>query len=429
MDTKVEKLKDARIRTTTIVTKEEVTKAEAAALAHLAERVNIQGFRPGKAPANMVRERVGEDMLLEETVRSLLPTVMKDALEKSGAKPILRPAAGVTSKDPLTITLTFVERPKVTLKKPDGIKVEKKSLADATPEDVETFIKKVLMHDRTETDVERAAGKGDLVRLALSAKDKDGKQVDELTVGNYTLTLGAEELLPELEAHATGMKKDEKKTVDIAFKADHDIPSVRGKKIKVELHAKSIAEPKLPELTAEYLKSRLKTDKTPEAFRSDVKDMLSHQKRDAEYKRREDELYEKVRTAVQTDLPQELVEAEVQDMVQDLTARLEKQGMTMDQWMQSSGKDAKTVVDEMRGIGSGRVTLRLGMQELAKHKNIDATEAEMTEAIAEVRKEAALAGRHLSEEDVKTGGPVHENIKFDLIMQKLIKNMIEEEKK
>jgi trigger factor len=117
METKVEKLKQSRVRTTTVIDEASRATAEAAALVRLSEQVEIKGFRVGKAPADKVKERVGADRLLEETVRELLPVVLKDALEKTKAKPMLRPAANVVSMSPLTISLTFVERPEVTVKK------------------------------------------------------------------------------------------------------------------------------------------------------------------------------------------------------------------------------------------------------------------------------------------------------------------------
>ena len=222
METTVEKLKQARIKTTTVVSAEEKKSAEDRALKALAHRVNIKGFREGMAPAHLVREQVKPEHISEETVRQILPEVMKDALKLSEAKPIIRPAAGVVSLDPLTISIVFVERPTAELRKPDSIKVEKKTIADATPKDIEDFLRKLLMQDSIETPVDREAKKGDSVKLSMAAKDKSGKQIDELTVGRYAILLGHEDLLSELEPHVLGMKKGDKKTATIEFPKDHD---------------------------------------------------------------------------------------------------------------------------------------------------------------------------------------------------------------
>ncbi len=427
METKIEKLKESRIRTTTIVHADERKAAEEQALKSLSQRVKIKGFRDGTAPTDLVRQHVKPEQIQEEMVRAVLPSVVADALKVSGAKPIIRPAASIVSMEPLTISLTFVERPEAELKKPDGIKIEKKAVTDASAKEVETFIHKLLIQDRTETPVERAAAKGDLVKLQLSAKDKAGKQVDELTVGHYGTELGNDDLLPELESHVLGMKKDDKKTVEIDFPKTHDIPGLQGKRLSIEITNKGVAETKLPELTAEYIKSRLGAERTPDAFRQEVSQMLKSQKLSAEMKRREEELYDKVRTSTKIDIAAELIDAETQEILADLQRRLKSQEMTIEQWLESTGKKWEQVVDEMKGIAKDRIILRFGMQLLADHKKVEPDPAELTQAVDGERANAKEKGQPLVDEDLKEGGNVYEQIRWELKMQKLVRSMIDDE--
>ncbi len=423
METTFEKLAQSRIRTLTTVTDEERLQAEKIAIASLAERVEIKGFRVGKAPPDMVKSRVGDEKMMEETVRVLLPKILKEGLEKSGAKPILRPAASVTSTKPLIIALTFVERPTVTLKKPDSITVGKKVFTETSDAEAEAFVKKILMQDRTETPTDRAATHGDMVNIALSATKKK-IPVEELTIGHYNVLIGAEDLLPQLEPHLIGMKKDDKKTVDVTFPKDHDIPAIRGEKISIEISAKGVNEVKMPELTQEYLKTRLKTDITPDAFRADVKKMLLDRKKSEEMKRREEDLYDKVRAATQVDVAPEILDAEVQDMVQDLHQRLQQQKMTMDDWLKATGKDPKSVVDEMKQIAKNRIVLRFGMQELATKLGIDADAELLKTNLKTAKDHAEKNDRPMPEEELQPGGSIYEQIRFDLRMQALVAHMI-----
>lgn len=428
MDIKVEKLKESKIRTVTVVTEEERMEAEKQALNRLAAQVEIKGFRVGKAPHDKVRARVGEEMLLEETVRALLPKVLKEAMEKSEAKPILRPSADIIATSPLTIGITFVNRPPVTVKKPEGIKVDKKTPPEVTEKDVNDFVQKVLMQDRTETPVEREAKKGDAVRFEMKTTKK-GKPVDELTVPAYGMIIGGEELFPQLEEHLIGMKKGDTKTADVSFPKDHDIPAIRGEKLSVEMTLKSVAEVKIPELTEEYIKTRLQTDKTPDALRAEIKDMLTSRRRDDEMKRREEELYDKVRSATSVELASELIEAEVQEMVRDLHERLEKQGTNVQDWLKMTGKTEKTVADEMRDIARSRTTLRFGMQELADKLNVEPNADTMTAALKAAEAQAKASGSSAKPEDFKAGGTVYENLRYELRMQALQDMMIADEKK
>ncbi len=428
METKVEKLKESRIKTTTIVSAEAKKKAEDSALKALAKRVRIKGFREGMAPPELVREHVTQEQIAQETVRAVIPDIMADALKVSGAKPIIRPAASVVSLDPLTISITFVERPTAELKKPDSIKVEKKIIPESSAKDIEDFIQKLLVQDRIDTPVRREAKKGDSVKVSLAAKDKDGKQVNELTVPRYGVLLGSEDLLSELEPHLLGIKKGEKKSVDIEFPKDHDIPAIQGKKLNVEIEVTEVAEVKLPELTGEYIKTRLGADRTPDAFRKEVGTMLTNQRRSQEMKRREEELYEKVKAATKIGIAPELIDADVQEMVLDLQERLKKQGSTVEDWLKSTGKDQKAVIEEMKEIAQSRITLRFGMQSLAEAKKIEVDPTEIHLAMKAEIAHAKEHGHPLSDEDQKEGGSAYERIKWEKSMQKLVDGMIGEEK-
>ncbi len=427
METKVEKLKESRIKTTTIVSADAKKKAEEKALKNLAQRVRIKGFREGMAPPALVREHVTQEQIVEETVRMALPDVMADALKTSGAKPIIRPAASVVSLEPLTISIVFVERPKAELKKSDSIKIEKKNIPESSAKDIEDFIRKLLMQDRTDTPVNREAKKGDSVNLSLKAKDSAGKQVDELTVPRYSVMLGNEDLLSELEPHVLGMKKGDKKSVSVSFPKDHDIPAIQGKKLTIDIEATEVSEVKLPELTSEYIKTRLGADRTPDAFRKEVGTMLTSQKRSQEMKRREEELYEAVKAATKIDLAPELIDAEVQEMVIDLQERLKKQGSTIEDWLKATNKDQKAVLEEMRGIAQSRIVLRFGMQEFAGAKKITVDPTEIHLAMKAEIDHAKQHGHPLSDEDQKEGGSAYERIKWEKTMEKLVEGMIGEE--
>jgi len=422
----VEKLKQSRIKTTIVISADDRKKAEEAALVKLGQNIEIKGFRQGKAPSSLIRERVKDDDLLEQVVSYLLPGIVTESLKLSGAKPVIRPVANIKSFDPLTIELIFVERPAVILRKPEKISVEKKKPQEATAEEINDFIKKIMMHDRTETLADRPAAKGDLVRMSLSAKDEKGTMVQELVIGHYNILMGSDDLLSELEPALIGMKKGEKKTAEVSFPQDHDITTVRGKKIQVEMNVKEVAEVKMPELTAEYIKTRLGADRTPEVFKADIKEMLTRKNREQELKRREEELFEKVSQSTSVDLAPEFIETEVREMLHDLGERLKKQQMTMEDWLKSTGKEAKTVTDEMRKIAADRITLRFGMQELAKHLKTEPAEDEIKKALAEAQKNDSHAGHHHPEEDSLSGGALYEDVRWELTIRKLMEEIIGE---
>lgn len=426
MDISIEKLKQCRIQATVKVAEDERRKAEDAALAAIGQHVRIKGFREGKAPVNIVREQAGEERILEETVRRLLPQMVRLALEKSGAKPIMQPSASVTSTNPLTVTILFIERPTVILKKPDSIKVEKKRATEVTEQDIARVLRRMMEHDITEAAVDRAAANGDSVHLSLKATDKDGKPVEELTVDRYKTIIGSEELLPEIAKAATGMKKGDQKTVTISFGKNHDINGLRGKTVNVEMTATVINSVTLPELTQAFIKTRFGVERTPEGFRAEVKEMLSKQRKNDEMKRREEEFYAAVRAATTVDLAQELIDAETREMLHDLEERLKRQEMSLEQWLKMTGKQPKDLGEEMKKIAVDRITLRMGLQEFVEKKKIELTEEEMKKLIDGIKEEAARDGHSIPEEELKPGGEVYEQVRWEQKMRRATEMVVKD---
>jgi trigger factor len=151
---------------------------------------------------------------------------------------------------------------------------------------------------------------------------------------------------------------------------------------------------------------------------------LLAQKKDAEMKRREEELYEKVKSATSVTLPEELIDAEAQDILRDFVERLKEQGATLDQWMEQQKKEPQKLLDEMRDIAKNRATLRLGMQELAKALKVEPTEDDMKAQIDALKTEAKKSERTLDTDELTPGGSIYESVKFDATMRLLVEKMI-----
>ena len=165
----IKKLPKARVECRAEFSAEESAAAEKRALEALSNSMNLPGFRPGKAPADMVKAKADPEALLEETVRVLLPDVMKAAIEEHKILPIIPPAAAIEKTDPLTMVLTLVERPKVSVKE-GKINVEKKE-TKIEEKDIDRMIDSLMTEHQIATAVERAAKHGD--RLMLDVRGED----------------------------------------------------------------------------------------------------------------------------------------------------------------------------------------------------------------------------------------------------------------
>ncbi len=426
MSSKIERLKQARVQCTVQISAERRALAEERALKRIGQHMKIDGFREGRAPLNVIRERAKPEMVLEETVRMMAPDLITETMKEHDLKPIISPKLVVTSKEPLAVQLLFVERPQVKLSKPNALKLEKKEPKLPDDKEVDEFVKKVLAQDRQELPVDRAAAKGDLVRVHLSAVNLDGSPMQELNNLPYSLTLGSEDLIPELDGVLVGAKAGETKAISPRFPKDHPIPALRDKTVKLEAKVTAVAEVKLPELTAEFIKTRMGMDQTPEDFRKGIREALSEQAKFRHAKEREEEFFAMVRKATTVDLAPEIVENEVQNMLADLQENLSRDKLTLEDWLQQTGKEPKQVLEEMRGIATDRITLRFGLQEFIQAKEVKVDAAEMQKSLEAAKAMAQNGGRTVVDADTQPGGDLYAQVEWELQVRQVMKEALGE---
>ncbi|HRH93001.1 MAG TPA: trigger factor [Candidatus Peribacteria bacterium] len=420
MPSTIERLPQARVRCIVTVTDDQRALAEERALKRLGSNIKLDGFREGRAPLNVVKEKVKPEMLLEETVRMMAGDVITDTMKEHDLKPVISPKLTVTKQNPLTLELIYVERPAVKLNKPDGIKVAKKPEAKVSAKEIDDFVNKVLSQDRTETPVDRAAAKGDLVRVQLQAINLDGSPMEELNNLPYSTTLGSEDLIPGLDAALVGAKAGEVKKIEPKFPKDHVIPTLRDKVIKIEAKVTGVAEVKLPELTQEFIKSRMGMDKSPAEFREGIEKALNEQNAFKVAKDREEEFFDLIRKATKVDIAPELLDTEVQNMLADLQENLSRENTSLDDWLKQSGKDPKQVLDEMREIAQSRITLRFGLQEYIKFKEVKIDDAELKKGIEQAKALAERDGRTVTDADMQPDGEIYAQAEWELQVRKVM---------
>ncbi|MBU1911518.1 trigger factor, partial [Patescibacteria group bacterium] len=242
--------KDKTGRTTFSVafTKEQTKPAEEAALKKLAGSVNIEGFRPGKAPAEMLKEKVSPDQLLEETIRELLPDTIKKLTGESEIKPIIPPKVEAESRDPLTLKITFVEHPEVTVKGANKIKVEKKE-TKVDDKDVEKMIDYVLEQHIKTTKISRAAKEGDRITMNFKGEDSEGKEIEGTETTGHQVIIGSKSLIPGFEEELVGLKEKGKKTFSINFPKKYHAEHLQGKPVTFHVTVTNVEEVEKPKLT------------------------------------------------------------------------------------------------------------------------------------------------------------------------------------
>lgn len=418
----IERLPKGRVVATLRVEEAEYAPAEAEALQQLAGSVELKGFRPGHAPLDMVRSKVNPDALFEESIRMILRRELPQIIQGNTINPVIPPKVEVVTRMPLVIKITFVERPEVTVKSSDSIKIEKKE-TKADPKDVEKVIQSVLQDQRITTDSDQAAKTGDQVTVDFHATDEQNQDIPGLRATGYIAILGSNTLLPGFEDALIGMKKGDTKSFTLTLPEKFQAEALRNKPATFHVTMQKVENVQLPELTDSFAKEKLQAENAA-AFRTMVEQSIQQQEEQFQRMSRERELMEEIRKRTTVELADELLEEEVRGMIDEWAARLEKQGTTIAETLQKEGKTPEQAEKEMKEEALQRWKLRLGIAKLIEERKIALTPEELDAAF-----HAFLQGVPQEKHDEATKeweqkGGLYEEIRWRTMVDRLIEMLL-----
>ncbi|MDO8469298.1 MAG: trigger factor [Candidatus Peribacter sp.] len=377
---KIEREKNGRIECTVEFTKEESHAAEEKALAALAEQVKVAGFRPGKAPRETVLQKINPDDLMEETIHRLLPGLLESLVKEQNIQTIISPKIALKKRDPLTLSIVFVERPNVTFKGIDKIKIEKKA-SKVEDKDIDNMAGFILQKHETAAEVDRGAQDKDRVTMDFWGADGEGKEIAPIRTQGHATVLGSKSLIPGFEEALKGTKKGEEKTFTLTFPKDYHAKELSDKPVTFHVTVTKVEEVKTPELTDAFVKEHLHVE-SASAFRKELRSSMVMQEEHLDQQRREQELMAAIAKATQVNLPKELVEEEERGILSDMEEQLRRQGKTLQDWMESTKKKPEDLKKELEQRAKERLTLRLGIRELMEVKQIAVSDEEMNQAVS-----------------------------------------------
>src|SRR3989344_3391302 len=417
----IRKLPKARVECRAEFSAEESAAAEKRALEALSNSMNLPGFRPGKAPADMVKAKADPEALLEETVRVLLPDVMKAAIEEHKILPIIPPAAAIEKTDPLTMVLTLVERPKVSVKE-GKINVEKKE-TKIEEKDIDRMIDSLMTEHQIATAVERAAKHGDRLMLDVRGAGDKGTLTPGSEMKDRPVGIGSKALIPGFEDQLVGLKTDDKKSFPLKFPEKYHAEHLAGTPVTFHVDVKTIEEVKSPELTDTFVKEKFQLENA-KALRDRIQSGMADQENRIEQQRREGALFEAILKATSVDLAEELIEDEFRVLLQDFAGTLKEQSMTLEQWMKKSGKTPEDLEKDLRKRGTDRLTLRMGIQQLMEDKKIEVSDEDMHKAIQELVSQFDAEKRLEIAPMCAKGQRNYEQMKWQLMVEKLMTELL-----
>ena len=354
------------------VEQEKLENATDGAAKRIAGRVNIPGFRKGKAPRKIVENFVGKEAILQEAFEAVAQKAFDEALKEQDMEPVTRPEIDIVTLEEgrnVVFTAKFTQRPEVTLGEYKGLKVEKPE-ASVSEEDIDRQIEGMRQHQGTLIDApaDAAVKKDDFITL-----DFDGFVDGVLFEGgkgeDYPLQIGSGSFIPGFEDQLIGAKVGEEREVNVTFPEDYHAENLKGKAALFKCTVRSIKSRELPEVNDEFAKKASKFDTLAE-LREDIrKNLQESAARRAENERRTKAI-DMATDNCTMEIPPVMVENRITAMIQEMAMRLEQQGMSLEQYLQYAGLDMARIRDEYRETAEKNVRTDLMLEEVAKAEDI-----------------------------------------------------------
>lgn len=406
----IKRAKNGKIAFPVTFTAEQVTPAEKRAMIELGKEISVPGFRAGHVPEAMLREKVNPQALLEETVRQLLPDTITALVKEHDLHPITHPHIELTSREPLTVTIIFLEKPEVTIKGANKISVEKKE-PTVDEKELKKMIDYILEKHQTSTPVDRAAKEGDRITMDFWGEDESKKEIEGTRSQGHQVVIGSKTLIPGFEDALVGLKTGDKKSFTITFPKKYHAEALQDKPVTFHVTVNAVEEVSTPKVTDEFAKEHLGAESAA-SFTKDVEDSMLRQEQQIENQRRERHLLEAIRNATQVELPTELISEETRAMIQDFQSQLGRQGLGIEDWFKQTGKKAEEFMKDMEKQAADRLTLRLGIEKLIEEKGITVTDEEVQKAIDELLGRASHENRDEIAAAYKPGLNAYEQLKW-----------------
>ncbi|MFJ9497508.1 trigger factor [Brevibacillus centrosporus] len=373
----------------------EVDAALDQAFKKVVQKVQVPGFRKGKVPRKMFEARFGVESLYQDALDILLPTAYGQAVKEAGIEPVDRPEVDVAQMEQgknLIFKATVTVKPEVKLGDYKNLSIEEKDFS-VTEESVDAELKRMQeRHAELVAVEEGAAQNGDLAVIDFEGF-QDGVAFEGGKAEDYSLELGSGTFIVGFEEQVVGLNVGEEKDITVTFPEEYHSPNLAGKEAVFKVKLTSLKRKNLPVLDDEFAKDVSEFD-TLEELKADTKKKLEEKSAQDKDQYVREQLVLKAAENAEIDLPEVMVEHELDQMVNEFGQRLQYQGMTLELYFQFSGMDESQLRDQLRADATSRVRTSLTLEAIGKAENIEATEEDVNE---ELNKLAGVYGRPADE--------------------------------
>lgn len=339
----------------------------------------IPGFRKGKAPRKLIERYYGEGVFYEDAFNEIFHEVYWKAVEENGLEPVDYPTVEeieqIGSGKDLVFTASVVVKPEVELGQYKGIEVEKVEY-NVTDKDVEDALKRIQQRYARWVAVEgRPIKEGDLVTLDYEGF-VDGQPIKDGSAQNYALEVGSKSFIPGFEEQLIGLNAGDEKEIKVTFPEDYGIEELKGKEavFKVKIH--DIKEKELPELDDEFAKD-VSDFETLEEYKVHLREVLEREAQNQAREQMEEQLLSQVVEGAKVDIPDVMVEREIDNMLSNFEFGLYYRGLTLKRYLELTGTSMEDLRAQYRQEAYTRVKTGLVLEKIAKVEDIEVTQEDL----------------------------------------------------
>lgn len=418
MSLQVEQLEHNMAKLTIEVSAEELEGALQKAYQKQKSRINVPGFRKGKVPRQLIEKMYGPEIFYDDAANALIPEAYSKAYDESGLEIVSQPKIDVTQIEkgkPFIFTAEVATKPEVELGEYKGIEVPKYSNRVTQKEIDAKLEEEQLKNARTITVEGRPVQDKDEVVLDFEGF-VDGEAFEGGKGENYPLTIGSGSFIPGFEEQLVGANIGEEKEVNVTFPEDYQAAELAGKPAVFKCTVKKIEVKELPELDDEFAKDVSEFD-TLEEYKADIKKNLEEKKADAAKRAKEDAAVDAAVANATMEIPDAMLDTQVNQMIDDFARRMQSQGLTMDQYLQFTGTTLASLQEQMKPQALKRIQTRLVLEKIAEAEAIEIADEKIDEEIAKMAEMYKMEADKLKE---MLGDAEKEQMKKDMAVQEAV---------
>ena len=424
MSYKVENLEKNMVKLTIEVSAEKFEEGMQKSYLKNKGKMAIQGFRKGKAPRKMLEKLYGPEVFYEDAANYVIPDAYEEAAKDSKLEIVARPdieVVEIESGKPFVFTATVAVKPEVTLGEYKGVEVEKTEVK-VMAADVNAEIDKIREQNARMITVDDRGIKKDDIAVIDFEGFVDGEAFEGGKGENYELTIGSHSFIDTFEDQLVGKETGAEVEVNVTFPEDYHVDELKGKPALFKVKVNEVKKKELPKADDEFA-SEVSEFETLKEYKASIKKNLTEKKKEEAKTEKENKVVEAVVANASMELPEAMIQEQVNQMAQEFAGRLQQQGISFEQYMQLTGMEPAKFMEQMKPEAVKRIQTRLVLEAIAAAEDIKATEKDIEK---EIENMAEMYQMEVEKVKELIGETEQESLAKDVAVQKAVDFIVKE---